>query len=60
MYDPKAMPNAKQIFSDTIEFCNNAPDAIAGSDCVMIATEWDEFKHEIGMHPVRVGQRYKV
>ncbi len=46
VYDPKAIPNAKQIFSDTIEFCDSSPDAIAGSDCVIITTDWDEFKDE--------------
>jgi UDPglucose 6-dehydrogenase len=45
-YDPKAMPNAKQIFPNGVEFCSNAPDAIANSDCVLIATDWDEFKDE--------------
>lgn len=46
VYDPKVMPNAKQILSESIVFCNNAPDAIAGSDCVLITTDWDEFKDE--------------
>ena len=40
------MPSAKQIFSDSVEFCDSAPDAITGSDCVIIATDWDEFKDE--------------
>jgi len=46
VYDPWAMANAKQIFSGGIEFCDNVLDAIAGSDCIIIATEWDEFKDE--------------
>ena len=46
VYDPKAMPSAKQVLSDRIEFCKSAPQAIAGSDCVLIATDWDEFKDE--------------
>jgi len=46
VYDPKAMPNAKQILPDDVEFCDSAPDAITGSDCVIITTDWDEFKDE--------------
>ena len=29
-----------------MEFCNSVSDAIASSECVIIATEWDEFKDE--------------
>lgn len=46
VYDPKVMPKAEQIFSDGVEFCNSASDATAEADCVLIATEWDEFKDE--------------
>ena len=46
VYDPMAMPNARQVLSDGVTFCDSAPDAIAGSDCVIIVTEWDEFKDE--------------
>jgi len=46
VYDPKAMPNAEEVLSANVEFCNSVPDAIAGSDCVIITTDWDEFKHE--------------
>ena len=46
VYDPKAMPSAKQVLSSNIVFCDSASDAINGSDCTIIATEWDEFKDE--------------
>jgi len=46
VYDPKAMPSAKRLLPGHIKFCDSAPDTIAGSDCVLIATEWDEFKDE--------------
>ncbi len=46
VYDPKAMPRAKHVLSSDIEFCNNVRDAINDSECIVIATEWNEFKDE--------------
>lgn len=42
-YDPKAMENAKTVFSD-IEYCQNAYEVAKGSDALVIITEWAEFK----------------
>ncbi len=44
VYDPKAMPNAKRIFGDKVEYAESALDAIRGADCAIFVTEWDEFK----------------
>jgi len=41
-YDPKAMDNAKQ-FIKGITYCNNAYAAAAGTDCLVLLTEWKEF-----------------
>lgn len=46
VYDPQAMPSAKRVLYDGIEFCNSAADAITGADCILIVTDWDEFKDE--------------
>jgi UDPglucose 6-dehydrogenase len=46
VYDPMVMSDIKFPGSDGIEFSGNVSDAIADSDCVMIVTEWDEFKDE--------------
>jgi len=46
VYDPKAMPNAEEVLSANVEFCNSVQDAVADVDCVIITTDWDEFKHE--------------
>lgn len=43
-YDPEAMPNVKQIMGDKIEFCETGYDALKGSDFLVIATEWPEFR----------------
>lgn len=43
-YDPKAMSNAKQVLPKDVKFCSSASEAINESDCVLILTEWDEFR----------------
>jgi UDPglucose 6-dehydrogenase len=45
-YDPQAMQNAKQVFPQGVEYCGSAREAVEGSDCILILTEWDEFKDE--------------
>ena len=50
-YDPKAMNNARQIL-DKVEYCQDAYAAAKGADCLVIATEWDEFKN-LDMEKVR-------
>lgn len=42
-YDPHAMPKARQLFKK-VEFCKDSYDVCRGSDCLVILTEWNEFK----------------
>jgi len=50
VYDPKAMGNARRIFGDAVKYANTLEESIEGSDCVLLVTEWDEFrKLEPGM-----------
>jgi len=42
-YDPKAMSGAKKILKG-IRFCKSAYEVAADSDCLLILTEWNEFK----------------
>ena len=42
-YDPQAMPKAKKILNKVL-FCKSAYEAASGADCLLIATEWNEFK----------------
>ena len=44
VYDPIAMDKAKSILKKSVTFCKDAYDAAKGSDCLIIATEWSEFK----------------
>ena len=43
-YDPEAMPNMKTIYGDKINFTSNSYDALDGVDCLLICTEWSEFR----------------
>ena len=42
-YDPSAMPKAKEVL-DKVIFCKDPYDVCRGSECLLIITEWDEFK----------------
>ncbi|MDD5129938.1 MAG: UDP-glucose/GDP-mannose dehydrogenase family protein [Candidatus Omnitrophica bacterium] len=43
VYDPKAMEKAKKILKN-VTFCKDKYQAASGADCLIIATEWNEFK----------------
>jgi UDPglucose 6-dehydrogenase len=44
-YDPKAMNNMKKLHSElAINFCDDELTACKGSDCIIIATEWEQFR----------------
>jgi UDPglucose 6-dehydrogenase len=43
-YDPAAVPNAKKLFADSIEFAEDPYSALKGADCCIVMTEWDEFR----------------
>lgn len=42
-YDPQAMPKAR-IELKSVKFCKNAYEVAKNSDCLVMMTEWDEFK----------------
>ena len=48
-YDPVAMPAARRLYAshpnaELLVFCNDAYEAVAGADALLIATEWKEFR----------------
>ena len=43
-YDPVAMQNARNALGKQVTFARTARDALKGSECVFIATGWDDFK----------------
>ncbi|MBF0594913.1 MAG: UDP-glucose/GDP-mannose dehydrogenase family protein [Candidatus Omnitrophica bacterium] len=42
-YDPQAMPNAKKMLKG-VKFCDDPYAAAKGADCLLLITEWDEFR----------------
>jgi UDPglucose 6-dehydrogenase len=44
VYDPVAMAKAKVILKNSVKFCKDAYETAKDSDCLMVATEWNEFK----------------
>lgn len=44
VYDPVSMKKAKPILGKGVDFCKDAYQAAKGSDCLIIVTEWNEFK----------------
>ena len=47
-YDPQAMPNAKCVLLESaeIKYCNSATEAVSDCDCILVLTEWSQFKEE--------------
>ncbi len=43
VYDPSAMEKAAELL-DKVKFCKDPYEVCRGSDCLLIVTEWDEFK----------------
>lgn len=44
VYDPEAMPNVKKEIGDIVNYASNQYDALSAADCLIIATEWSEFR----------------
>jgi len=43
-YDPVAIPVAKTVFLNQVEYASSAIECLKNSDCCILVTEWDEFK----------------
>ena len=43
IYDPCAMEKARRFLKD-VRFCKDPYEVCRGSDCLLIVSEWDEFK----------------
>ena len=45
VHDPEALENARKIFDDRVTYHKTNYEALAGSDALLILTEWNEFRH---------------
>ncbi len=43
-YDPVAMHETKRVIGDTIEYSEDQYEALIDADCLVLVTEWPEFK----------------
>jgi len=43
-FDPAAMENAKELLPPEVEYCQDAYDAATGAHCLVIVTEWNQFR----------------
>ena len=43
-FDPAAMANARDYLPAGVTYCEEAYDAATGADCVVILTEWNQFR----------------
>ena len=44
VHDPKALGNTKKIFGHSLKYSYSIDDAVANCDCLIIMTDWDEYK----------------
>lgn len=44
VYDPVAMDKARPVLGSGVKFCKSAYEAAKDSDCLVLITEWNEFK----------------
>ena len=44
VYDPQAMGKSKKALPKDVRFCKDAYSVARDSDCLLLATEWNEFK----------------
>ena len=59
VYDPAAMEKAKPLLKGRVKFCRNAYEAAKDSDCLVVVTEWNEFK-ELDFRKIRKLMRQPV
>lgn len=44
-YDPAGIPNARAVLGDSVEYCKDPYHTAEGADCLVIATEWNQFRN---------------
>ena len=57
-YDPRAMKNAQRVLPE-VTYCQDAYAALEESDCLVLCTDWDEFR-QLDLARVRKLMRYPI
>jgi UDPglucose 6-dehydrogenase len=55
-FDPVAAENARELLPPSVVYCRDAYDAAAGVDCLVILTEWNQFR-SLDLERLRAGMR---
>lgn len=58
-YDPAAMDSARKLLPESVKFADNAYAAAESAHCLVIFTEWNEFK-EMDLERVKTGMRSPI
>lgn len=45
VFDPEAQENAKKVLPTSIRFCSTPYEALDKADCLILVTEWNEFRN---------------
>ena len=45
VHDPEALANVEAIYGDRLTYCRHKYDCLKGSDALVIATDWNEFRN---------------
>jgi UDPglucose 6-dehydrogenase len=43
-YDPAAIANARELLPESVTYCADEYEAASGADCLVILTEWNQFR----------------
>ncbi|TXT57226.1 MAG: UDP-glucose 6-dehydrogenase AglM [Promethearchaeota archaeon] len=43
-YDPEAKETAREVFGNQINYADSVEEALKGSDCAILVTDWEDFK----------------
>ena len=58
-FDPQAMKGTREILGDKIQYAKDEYDAVRGADCLLIFTEWKQFK-EMDLKRIREAMHLPV
>ena len=58
IFDPVAMNNSKKIFKK-VAYCNDAYTLAKGCDCLLLLTEWDEFR-DLNFKKIKTAMRQAI
>ncbi|ABF42806.1 UDP-glucose 6-dehydrogenase [Candidatus Koribacter versatilis Ellin345] len=59
LFDPAALPKAKAVLGDSVQYASDAYDAATGTDALLILTEWPEFA-QLDLERLRKAMKFPI